>query len=103
MAKIDTKQNLNTPEILTMMHRKGYTKIESAMILEDLIDILSEALEKGYKINLKGFGSFYVRKKRERTGTHPKDPSKRVITPAQNTVIFENFDRLKARVNHPPA
>jgi integration host factor subunit alpha len=52
--------------------RVGFSKKESAKIVELVFDIIKETLEKGEKIKISGFGNFVVRDKRSRIGRNPQ-------------------------------
>lgn len=52
--------------------RVGFSKKESAKIVEMVFDIIKETLEQGEKIKISGFGNFVVRDKRARIGRNPQ-------------------------------
>jgi integration host factor subunit alpha len=52
--------------------RVGFSKKESAKIVELVFDIIKETLEDGEKIKISGFGNFVVREKRSRIGRNPQ-------------------------------
>ena len=52
--------------------RVGFSKKESAKIVELVFDIIKETLEQGEKIKISGFGNFVVRDKRARIGRNPQ-------------------------------
>ena len=52
--------------------RVGFSKKESAKIVELVFDIIKETLERGEKIKISGFGNFVVRNKRARIGRNPQ-------------------------------
>ena len=52
--------------------RVGFSKKESARIVELVFDIIKDTLEKGEKIKISGFGNFVVRDKRSRIGRNPQ-------------------------------
>ena len=73
-------------DIIEQIYEKvGFSKKESAEIVELVFDTIKETLEKGEKIKISGFGNFVVRAKRSRTGRNPqtgeaiKIPAKRVV------------------------
>src|SRR4029434_1515865 len=57
---------------------------ESEIIVETIFDSIIEAIQKGEKIEIRGFGSFRTRQRRGRVGRNPKTgekvevPSKRI-------------------------
>src|SRR5580692_34355 len=64
----------------------GFSKKESADIVDLVFEMLKETLSKGEKIKISGFGNFVLRDKRQRPGRNPQtgDPIKiserRVLT-----------------------
>ncbi len=60
---------------------------------------MEEALVKGEKIQLVGFGTFEVRERAARTGRNPQDPGKTIEIPAKKVPLFRPGKTLKDRVN----
>src|SRR6266853_244671 len=58
----------------------GFSKKESAEIVEMVFDTIKDTLEKGEKIKLSGFGNFVVREKRSRVGRNPQTGQEIEIT-----------------------
>jgi integration host factor subunit alpha len=64
----------------------GFSKKESADMVDLVFDMMKETLAKGEKIKVSGFGNFVLRDKRQRPGRNPQtgDPIKiserRVLT-----------------------
>ena len=52
--------------------RVGFSKKESARIVELVFDIIKDTLAEGEKIKISGFGNFVVREKRSRIGRNPQ-------------------------------
>ena len=52
--------------------RVGFSKKESAKIVEMVFDIIKDTLSQGEKIKISGFGNFVVRDKRSRIGRNPQ-------------------------------
>src|SRR5881296_2020232 len=50
----------------------GFSKKESAEIVEMVFDTVKDTLERGEKIKLSGFGNFVVREKKSRVGRNPQ-------------------------------
>ena len=53
--------------------RLGLSRIESAELVQAIIDEISEAAVRGESIKLSSFGSFVIRSKGPRIGRNPKD------------------------------
>ena len=71
MTKIDIIQNV--------CDRLGFSKKDSARIVESVFDIMKDELAKGDKVKISGFGNFVVKDKNSRRGRN----------------LLANFDRLR--------
>jgi integration host factor subunit beta len=82
---------------LTELPRK-----ESETIVETIFDSIIAALQKGDKIEIRGFGSFRTRERRGRVGRNPKTGVK-VEVPAKKIPFFKPSKELKDFVNNSDA
>jgi integration host factor subunit beta len=71
---------------------------ESESIVETIFDSIIESLQKGDKIEIRGFGSFRTRERRGRTGRNPKTGEK-VEVPPKKIPFFKPSKELKDFVN----
>ena len=71
---------------------------ESEIIVETIFDSIIEAIQKGEKIEIRGFGSFRTRQRRGRVGRNPKTGEK-VEVPAKRIPFFKPSKELKDLVN----
>jgi integration host factor subunit beta len=71
---------------------------ESEIIVETIFDSIIEAIQKGEKIEIRGFGSFRTRQRRGRVGRNPKTGEK-VEVPAKRIPFFKPSKELKDFVN----
>jgi len=76
----------------------GLSKGESARIVELVLDIIKETLEKGEKIKISGFGNFVVRQKRTRRGRNPQTGEEIEIS-ARKVLTFKSSPILKKSLN----
>ena len=53
-------KTITTAGFITRLADKGYTKKDSALILNDVLDVIYEAMRAGEEVRLTGFGSFSV-------------------------------------------
>jgi len=77
--------------------KTGISNDYSKKITDDIFEIISEKIKKGY-FNLKNIGSFKILAKKERIGRNPKTKEEFIITP-RNTVSFTASKFLKKIVN----
>ena len=75
---------------------------ESETIVETIFESIIDALQKGDKIEIRGFGSFRTRQRRGRVGRNPKTGEK-VEVPAKKIPFFKPSKELKDFVNTPEA
>jgi integration host factor subunit beta len=75
---------------------------ESETIVETIFDNIIAALQKGEKIEIRGFGSFRTRERRGRVGRNPKTGEK-VEVPAKKIPYFKPSKDLKDFVNNAAA
>jgi integration host factor subunit beta len=75
---------------------------ESETIVETIFESIIDALQKGDKIEIRGFGSFRTRQRRGRVGRNPKTGEK-VEVPAKKIPFFKPSKELKDFVNSPAA
>ncbi|MEO0276484.1 MAG: HU family DNA-binding protein, partial [candidate division WOR-3 bacterium] len=59
-------------ELIDAVAKKaGLTKKESAQAVDAIVESITEALKKGDKVTLVGFGTFSVTKRKPRKGRNP--------------------------------
>jgi len=76
----------------------GFSKRESAEIVDTVFEIMKDTLGQGEKIKISGFGNFVVRSKRERIGRNPHTREAITIS-ARKVVTFKASQILKEAVN----
>ena len=74
------------------------TKKEGETIVTIIFDNITEALAKGDKVELRGFGSFRIRRRRARRGRNPKTGTM-VSVAAKRVPFFKVGQQLRERVN----
>jgi len=74
------------------------TKKDAEVIVQTVLDSITESLQRGEKIELRGFGSFRIRKRSSRQGRNPKTGSA-VSVPAKKVPYFKPGKEIKDLVN----
>ena len=74
------------------------TKTDVDKVVTAFVDVVTEALVKGDKVSLKGFGNFEVRERGERTGRNPRTGETMTIA-ASKAHAFKSSSALKNAVN----
>ena len=89
---------MNKQELSERMASKtGMTKKDCGIALDGMLSAITEALQKGDKIKLTGFGTFEVKHRAARTGRNPQ--TKDVVEiPAQSVPVFKTGKALKESV-----
>src|SRR5438094_10247660 len=72
---------------------------ESETIVETIFESIIAPLQKGEKIEIRGFGSFRTRERRGRVGRNPKTGEK-VEVPAKKIAYFKRSTDLRDCVNN---
>jgi integration host factor subunit alpha len=91
MTKIDIIQNV--------CDRLGFSKKDSARIVESVFDIMKDELAKGEKVKISGFGNFVVKDKNSRRGRNPQTGAEIEIC-ARRVLTFKSSQVLKKALNH---
>lgn len=76
----------------------GFSKKESAELVELVFDIIKSTLESGEKIKIAGFGNFIVKEKADRRGRNPQTGEEIVIS-ARKILTFKPSQVLKSAIN----
>ncbi|APR98160.1 integration host factor subunit alpha [Wolbachia endosymbiont of Folsomia candida] len=77
----------------------GFSKGDSAAIIEDILDEIRTSLAKDKKVKIQSFGTFVVKRKKARPGNVPKT-SKKVIIPERNSISFKPSGNIKRLINN---
>ncbi|MBI4481855.1 MAG: integration host factor subunit beta [Acidobacteria bacterium] len=74
------------------------TKKDAEVIVQTVLDSIVESLQRGEKIELRGFGSFRIRERASRQGRNPKTGEK-VSVPSKKVPYFKPGKELKDLIN----
>ena len=93
------RKTLTRQDISEALYRDvGLSKHESALMLESVLEHISNALIDGEIVKLSSFGTFTSRQKRERIGRNPKTGVTATIN-ARRVISFKPSKLMKARIN----
>ena len=89
---------MNKSELIAEVATKAeITKKDADAAVTAVIDVITESLKQGEKVQLVGFGAFEVKARAERVGRNPQ--TKETITiPASKTPVFKAGKALKDAV-----
>ena len=90
---------MNKSELIVAIAAKtGETKKDAEVALNAFVNVVTDALVKGDKVQLVGFGSFEVRKRAARKGRNPQTKEE-IKIPASKAPVFKAGKALKDLVN----
>lgn len=89
-----TKKDLS----MAIHAKMGFSKNESARIVNYFFDTVKNSLLSGEEVKLPKFGSFHVKKRKERIGRNPST-GETVDIPSRTTVVFKPSKFLRKVVN----
>lgn len=78
--------------------RVGFSKKESAELVEKVFDTIKETLSQGEKVKVSGFGNFVVRQKNARKGRNPQT-GEEIRLAARRVLTFKPSLVLKTILN----
>lgn len=90
MTKADLVENV--------YQKTGFSKKESAEIVETVFDLIKSTLEEGEKIKIAGFGNFVVKEKATRRGRNPQTGEEIEIS-SRRILTFKPSQVLKNAIN----
>lgn len=79
----------------------GFSKKESAEMLETVFSIMKTTLESGEKLKISGFGNFEVKQKADRCGRNPQTGETMTIE-ARRILTFKPSGVLRDAINKLP-
>jgi integration host factor subunit beta len=95
-----TNGSMTKAELVEEVSRvSDLTKKHSEIIVDTVFKSIINALHRGDKIELRGFGSFRIRQRESRKGRNPKT-GERVDVPAKKVPYFKPGKELKELINH---
>ena len=90
---------MNKADLIAAIAAKtGETKKSAEASVNAFVDVITESLVKGDKVQLVGFGSFEVRKRAARKGRNPQTKEE-IKIPASKAPVFKAGKALKDMLN----
>ena len=95
MARI----NLTKKEIINSIYMQiGFSKKISENLLEDIFELILKNIILHKKVKIAKFGTFTLRKKKQRIGRNPKTKETKIIS-ERNVILFKASKEFKAYIN----
>ena len=92
---------MSRPELITQLKKKNpkLNQSEIETIIENFCDSIQKGLKDEKKIEFRGFGTFFVKKIKEKyTARNPKS-GELIYVPEKNKVRFRSSKNLKIKIN----
>jgi len=90
---------MNRSELSKEIAKKlGVSQKEALKYIDLITSSISNAMEKGDRVEIRGFGSFIVKKYDKRAGVNPKNGQK-IVIPAKKLPSFKAGKDLKEKIN----
>lgn len=90
---------MNKNQLIEELSEKtGFTKSDTQKFVNAYIDVVTKTLKKGLEVQLVGFGTFKVAKRKGRNGRNPQT-GKLLKIPAKKVPAFRPGKALKEAVN----
>ena len=91
--------NLTKKDIVNSIYMQiGFSKKISEILLEDIFNVIFQNILLEKKVKIAKFGTFTLRKKKERIGRNPKTKEEKIIS-ERNVVLFKPSKELKEYIN----
>ena len=91
--------NLTKKDLVNSIYMQlGFSKQISGNLLEEFLDLIIQNLNSEKKIKISNFGTFSIRKKKQRIGRNPKTKEEKKIS-ERNVVTFKPSKEFKQFVN----
>ena len=91
---------MNKAELVAAVAEKtNFTKKDAEAAINALVASIEEALVKGDKVQLIGFGTFETKERKARQGRNPRQPEEIIEIAASKAPTFKAGQALKDAVN----
>ena len=91
--------NLTKKDLINLIYMQiGFSKQVSENLIDDFLSLTIINLAKEKKIKFSKFGTFEIRKKKERIGRNPKTKEQKIIS-ERTVVLFKASKEFKEFIN----
>ena len=91
--------NVTKKDLINSVYMQiGFSKKLSETLLEDILQIILKNIIKHKKVKISKFGTFILRKKKQRIGRNPKTKEIKLIE-ERNVILFKASKELKGYIN----
>ena len=100
-CRLNNKKQMTKSDLVTKIYGEigpQLTKMECSDVVNTLFSTITEALEQGNSIEIRGFGTFKVRERKARIGQNP-NTGESVTVPARRVPVFTPSKIFRNRVD----
>jgi integration host factor subunit alpha len=91
--------NLTKKDIINSIYMQiGFSKKIIEALLEDIFELILKNIIKHKKVKIAKFGTFILRKKKQRMGRNPKTKESKIIS-ERNVILFKASRDFKEFIN----
>ena len=92
---------MSRPKFIKNLKQKNPKLIQSEIvtIIDNFFDSIKEALKNSRKVELRGFGTFFVKKIKEKYSARNPKSGELIYVPEKNKVRFKASKKLKKIIN----
>ncbi|MCX7725291.1 MAG: integration host factor subunit beta [Chitinispirillaceae bacterium] len=91
--------NVTKREIVESIAEKvGLTQVDTKIVVETFLEAISDSLQRGKNIEIRGFGRFKIKKKKARIARNPRT-NQQIQVDAGVKPIFEASKELRDKMN----
>lgn len=88
-------ENMTKPELIdAVAQRTGMKKKDAGLVIDTVLDVITETLGSKQEVSLVGFGTFDLRERAERAGRNPRT-GEPITIPASTVCTFRPGRRLR--------
>ena len=97
-----TSDSVTRVDLYEAVYREvGLSRSQSLAMVELVLEEITASLERGETLKLSSFGSFLVRKKKQRVGRNPRTGTEVPISP-RRVIVFKPSAILKQQISKAP-
>ena len=94
------KEDMLRSELIDTLHTENphLTRADTERVVAVVLESITQTLEKGARVELRGFGAFSVRHRKSRSGRNPRTGGD-VFVPEKHVPFFRTGKDLRARID----
>ena len=88
-------------ELIDILHAENphLTRKDMERVVAVILESITQTLEKGARVELRGFGAFSVRHRRSRSGRNPRT-GENVFVPEKHVPFFKTGKELRLKIDN---